>query len=246
MKKSTMLAVALVSSSVVSGSQAFADGGFGKGMQLVLSADRLFGLSFTSMSEEPETGGGTTTISRTNIAMFWPPLSVETYSPYVTPHLGFDVVVPGGFTVGGSLGFVSGTGKTKVESSAGGSVEQDDGTLTILAVAPRVGFAVPLTSFIAFWPRVGGTIYSISSESTGQGATPTTNKTSLTGIGLNLEPMFVLSPADHFGIVAGPVVDIPLTGKSSTTRTPAVGVQQPDTNVKFMNFGLTVGLLGYF
>jgi len=81
---------------------------------------------------------------------------------------------------------------------------------------------------------------------TGQGAMPTTNKTSLTGIGLNFEPMFVLSPADHFGIVAGPVVDIPLSGKSSSERTPQVGTPQPDTKVKFMNYGLSVGLLGYF
>jgi hypothetical protein len=246
MKKSTMLAVALVSGSVVSGSQAFAEGSFGKGGQMVFSADRLFGLEFSSVSSESTAGGGKTTDSTTSIALFWPPLSAL-QSPYQIPHLAFDYIIPGGLTVGGSIGFVSGSGKTKSEPAAGGvSVENDDPTTTILAFAPRVGYALPLTPLFSFWPRGGITYYSIKSERTSGGMVPTTNKTTTSGLGFDLEPMFVLSPADHFGFVAGPVVDIPLSGTTSREQSPPSATPQPDTKVKFLNYGLTIGVLGYF
>ena len=119
-------------------------------------------------------------------------------------------------------------------------------SVTVLAFAPRIGYAMALTPLIAFWPRGGITYYSIKSERTSQPPTPVTTKNTISGVGLNLEPMFVFSPADHFGIIAGPVIDIPLSGTSSSTQTPRARNPGPDDKIKFANYGITVGLLGYF
>jgi len=246
MKKSTVLAAALVSISVVGSSQAHADGSFAKGGEIVLSAERLFGLSVTSMTTEDGSSGRKVTDSQTNVSLFWPPQSALTFSPYTIPHLGFDYIVGGGFTVGGSLGFISGTGTTKTEPVGMPSTERDDAKVTVLAFAPRIGYAMALTPLIAFWPRGGITYFSIKSERTSQAPMPITTKTTISGVGLNLEPMFVFSPADHFGIVAGPVIDIPLSGTSSSEQTPQTGTPGPDDKIKFANYGIAVGLLGYF
>jgi hypothetical protein len=245
MKKSTLLAVALVSSSAVSGSQALAAGSLSGG-QIVLSADRLFGLSFSSMSTEDQAGGKQTQ-SRTNIALLWPPVTALGYaSPYQIPRASLDFIVPGGVSVGGSLGFITGSGTNKTEAANGGaSVERDAPSSTILTFAPRVGYALGLAPSIVFWPRGGITYYSIKSDSTTTlGANSIETKTTLSGLGLNLEANVVLFLADHFGIVGGPMLDIPLSGTASTETSPQVGAAQPDTKVKFSNYGLSIGLLG--
>jgi len=59
--------------------------------------------------------------------------------------------------------------------------------------------------------------------------------------------MFVFTPVPHFGISVGPVVDFPLSGTSSSERTPpGMGPAPVDDKVKFLNFGLIFGILGHF
>jgi hypothetical protein len=246
MKASRALALSVIAWSTMHAAPALADSGFGQNGQMVLSAERLFGLTFTKVSDEDGGGNGTQTESRTNVALFWPPLSVVT-SPYQIPHLAFDFVVSSGISVGGSIGFVSSTGTSKAEPANGGvSVERDSPTITILAFAPRVGYALPLTQQFSFWPRAGITYYSIKSESTGAGMNPTTTKNTTSGLGVNLEPMFVFSPIPNFGISAGPVLDLPLSGTQSVERTPATMPNPADDKVKYTNYGIVFGLLGYF
>jgi hypothetical protein len=116
----------------------------------------------------------------------------------------------------------------------------------MFALAPRVGYVVPISSEFAFWPRAGVTYYSFKSSNTSPGMNPVTSKTTTSGVGLDLEPMFVFSPAAHFGITAGPVLDFPLSGSQSRETTPSNGPAQADDKVKYTNYGLTIGLLGYF
>jgi hypothetical protein len=235
MKRSTLLAVALVSSSALSGSQALA-AGLGGG-QIVISADRLFGLSFASQTTEDGATGGKNTDSRTSLSLLWPPLSALSYSPYQIPHLSLDYILPMGLSVGGSLAIITGSGTSKTEAANGGaSVERDAPSITIMELAPS----------ISFWPRAGFTLYSIKSSSTSTTAMPITSKTTYSGLGIDLEAMFVLSLADHFGIVAGPVLDLPLSGTRSSEQSPQVGPAPVDDKVKFTNYGLAVGVLGNF
>jgi hypothetical protein len=196
-------------------------------------------LGITSNTNESADGTRKTTDSYTNIALFWP----GGVTPYQIPRLAFDVNVASGFTVGGSIGFASLSGTHKVEQPTG-TTDEDGPTITLLAFAPRLGYILHLSDQFAFWPRLGVTYYNLKTK---DNTPPTTSTTTGSGLGLDLEPIFVFSPVSHFGFTFGPVADIPLTGSTSRETTPTpVGGNQPDTKAKFMNFGIAVGVLGYF
>jgi hypothetical protein len=241
------LALLVTSVSLSSALSARADGGgesFGQDGQLIVSAERLFGLSFSNVKTEPGGGGGTTTDSRTTVSLLWP----EGGGPYQVPRAAVDVVVASGVTLGGSIGFITSSGTTKVEAPNGGaSTKQDSPSTTVFALSPRVGYALALTDRIAFWPRAGITYFSIKSEFTTAGTPSVTATSTLHGVGLDVEPLFAFSPASHFAITAGPILDFPLSGSESTVISPnPTGASVPDDKVKHMNYGLAVGVLGYF
>jgi hypothetical protein len=74
-----------------------------------------------------------------------------------------------------------------------------------------------------------------------------TNKSTSSGFGLNLEPLFVFLPAPHVGIIVGPYLDVPMSGTRTTSSTTnGVTTTQPDDKLKYTDFGLTVGMLSYF
>jgi hypothetical protein len=60
--------------------------------------------------------------------------------------------------------------------------------------------------------------------------------------------ILVFSPVSHLGITAGPIPDFLLSGSQSTEMrpNPGGGRRPPDGKVKYTNYGLTVGVLGYF
>jgi hypothetical protein len=221
----------------------------GKTGQIILSAERLFGLQFSSVANEDGASGDKSTVSRTNVSLLIPSLGFN-LNPHEIPRVGLDVSVAGGLTVGAALGYLSSTGKTKDEPVMMPSTEEDDPTFTTLLFAPRVGYVVSLTPLFAFWPRAGITYYNVGLESTNTTGGPnpmtTTSKTTLSGVALDLEAMFVLTPVQHFGITASPIVDIPLSGTQSISRTPAPAVAPVDDKVKFTNYGLSFGVLGHF
>jgi hypothetical protein len=241
------IACAITLSLTAMSAPALADDGFGKTGQIILSADRLFGLTFPSVTAEDGASGDKQTISRTDVSLLFPPLS-EVQSPYEIPRAAIDFNVASGFTVGGAIGYMTSSGKSKREPAMGGmSVETDLPTLTMLSFSPRVGYALPIAPLFGFWPRVGITYFNIGTSSTSTGMIPVTRKTTTTGFGVDIEPMFVFSPVSHFGITGGPVIDIPLSGTSSTTITPTpMGPAPVDDKVKYTNYGVQFGLLGYF
>jgi hypothetical protein len=246
MVRTKCFALAIAVSSFATVAPAFAqDGGFGKTGQIMLSADRLFGLSFPSVAIEDGDSHNKTTSSRTNISLLFPPLSLV-QSPYEIPRAAFDVNVASGFTVGGAIGFLSSTGK-KVEPAMGAAPpDREDATITMFLFSPRLGYVIPITPMFAFWPRAGITYFNIGSESTSTGMNPVTTKTTIGGFAVDIEPMFVITPVNHFGITVGPTVDIPLSGTRSVTQTPPDPTPAADDKIKYTSYGLNVGLLGYF
>jgi len=208
---------------------------FGADGQFILGADRLFGLSLATVKEVNGTTSYTTTTSLTDVNAFWTPGGA---TPYETPRLSFDYVVAFGITVGGSVGYFHRSSKL---SSEGGGISYDDGGPSGYAwlLAPRVGYALPLSSVVAFWPRAGVTYYRVASESANGLIKDTMN-----GFGVNVEAMFAFSLLPGFAAIAGPVLDLPVSGTrhSETPAQPA----QPDDKYKFTNWGLALGLIGYF
>jgi hypothetical protein len=218
----------------------------------ILSAERMFGLSFWSVHTErdPQPGvpgatGSDSTISGTNVSLLFGSnytSDVGALLPYTTPRLAFDFLPIESLTIGGSIGFLSSSGE--VESANGAT--RDTATITAFALTPRVGYALMLTDGIYFWPRLGVTYFSLSSKTNPPPPTPpnppTPERTDTTnGFAINIEPAFVFSLVNHFGISVIPVADIPLAGSNSEDPP-----DPPDSTIKIRNLGATVGLLGYF
>jgi len=141
-------------------------------------------------------------------------------------------------------------GASVTDAQGGGSVSTDQGKATYFVLAPRVGYILPLTDMISFWPR-GGISFNLvhvgfPDEVRNNVTTSSSLNTTLWAI--DLEPIFVLSPVEHFGIYAGPVIDIPLTGnqKQSATVTPPGQTTEINRDYSSFHFGITAGLLGWF
>lgn len=217
----------------------------------ILSAERMFGLSVwsvhTTRDAEPNVPGATptdTTTRGTNISLLFGSnygSDVGALLPYTTPRLAFDFLPIESLTIGGSIGFLTSSGET--ESTNGAT--RDNATITAFALTPRVGYALMLTDGIYFWPRVGVTYFSLSSTTHPQAnppaPTPPERTDTTTGFAINIEPAFVFSIVNHFGISVIPVADIPLAGGNSEDPP-----DPPDSTIKVRNLGATVGILGYF
>jgi hypothetical protein len=132
-------------------------------------------------------------------------------APYDIPRLAVDIFVTDRVTVGGALTI------TRFAPDRGSNE-------TIFTISPRVGFMFPLTANIGLWPRGGFTYYNDDNA----GLT-------VSGFALNLEGMFVFKLIDHFAIIAGPVIDIGLTGSVSENGISA--------DERISAFGLRAGLL---
>jgi hypothetical protein len=228
--------------------------GLGQQGQFIISADRLAPLftysnnKTTDTTTNPNTSTSTTT---TAIGIF-PSLNDIGFNGnfYNIPRVGFDYVVIPHLTVGGDIAFATQLGSSTTESQGSGSVSNDGAKATYFSIAPRVGYILPLTDMIAFWPRGGLGFHLIHSSSPDRGnANQTiTNSSNLTLWAIDLEPLFVLSPVEHFGFFAGPVIDIPLTGssKTDTTTTPPGTTVTRTLDYSSFHFGITAGLLGWF
>jgi len=234
------------------GAQGAATPGMHQSGGFILSAERLFGLSFWSVNTQrdaqPGVPGSTpvdTTTSGTNISLLFGSnytSDLGSLLPYTTPRLAFDFLPIESLTIGGSIGFLSSSGE--VESSSG--VTRDTATITAFALTPRVGYALMLTDGIYFWPRLGVTYFSLTATTNPQQppppAPPVVERSDTTnGFAINIEPAFVFSLVSHFGISLTPVADIPLAGSNSEDPP-----DPPDSRIKVRNFGLTAGILGYF
>ncbi len=220
-----------LSSFVVAGLVSFnaAADELGEPGQISLGAERLFGLNFGSVKTEGD-GGAESTQSATDIGLLF---NGGGPTPYTTPRLALDYFVADGVSIGGSIGFISHSGKT--ESKTGGTtVSQDDPAVTAFAIAPRVGYVIPLTDGVDLWARGGITYWSSTTEGVGDNAPDL--KTS--GLGLGLEGLFVISPIEGFGISIGPTIDFGLTGTAE--------MGDADSDLTATNFGLNAGLVGWF
>ena len=201
--------------------------------RFVLSAERLFGLSFASETQEdptppPEPDTETTT---TNIGLG---TNLALHSPFVQPQFGFDVFVIDRLSVGAALSYWQATG----EQEQGGQ-SQDLTDISLFRVTPRVGFGMMFTDILGLWARGGLTYYNLSTEDNDG------DKTSLNGLAVTLEGLLMISPVDHVGIHLGPTFDIGITGEQeSDPADPGQPGQSADTTHR--QFGAMAGLSVWF
>jgi hypothetical protein len=257
MKKLIVLGAgaALAAIASVSGAQGSPTGmGFGGAKQVIVSADRMFGVHSWSQKAEQQavqiapgitTQAQTETVSGTGVNLLWGG-NGDINGPSAIPRLGVDVGLGYGITVGGALGYMHRSSSTKT-TQGGVSTEVDNPSTSTWAFAPRGGFAFPLSDMFALWGRAGFTYYSFSqSEERVAGNATQVVDTSANGFQLNFEPMLVITPVPSFGFTVGGVIDVPLSGSAKVETTTGATTLSFEEDLKFTNFGLVAGILGYF
>ncbi len=216
--------------------------GFGSKGQFAVGAERLFGIVFTSRSQDNVVGGVnvTTTNKYTNVNLL-----VNATGPittgYAVPRISFDYFVINGLGVGGSIGYFHVSGSVKQEGG-GQSVTQDTGTANGFLLAPRVGYAFMFTPMLGIWPRGGITFVHSGSEDTDGYPNSSSNALALT-----LEVPFVITPVPHVGFQVAPIFDIGLSGSDKVTTLNGMGQEvTTKTDVKTTDLGLQAGMFVYF
>jgi hypothetical protein len=208
--------------------------------RMMISAERLFGLSFSHTSVD--NGNGSNDRDVTHFGLVVSP-NTAVGNIYTTPRLAFDIAVIDGLTVGGSLG-VSVTGVSDSSTTGGTSAEVSRPTLTTVLIAPRAGYVLGFTRVVGLWLRGGLTYFngSAHSDATVLGTNATRTDT-LWGLGLDLEPTLLVSPFEHFSFTAGLVLDLPLAGKQSVERTAGNVTTTTSTDASVRNIGVVAGMV---
>jgi hypothetical protein len=143
---------------------------------------------------------------------------------YVGTKLGLNALTSSGITWGGIIGFWT-------ESST----NQNGGSFTSFNIGPRIGWAGCLKKYkaLGFWGRVGPTFQYINLGSGGN------NGADAWALDLSFEAFLVWSPVDHFGLLAGPTVDLGLTGHQSVNGAPP----NTPTDYGYHSVGMSFGLV---
>jgi hypothetical protein len=189
--------------------------GFGERGSVLLSVENIFGVldqTYTAPNNSAQS---------LNDNGFFPQGLVGT-------KLGINGLLSSGITLGGIVGFWS-------ESSTN---QNNNGSFTVFNIGPRVGWAGCLKKYkaLGFWGRVGPTFQYLNISAGGN------NGADAWALDLSFEAFLVWSPVDHFGLLAGPTVDIGMTGHESVNNAPPNAPTDFGYHAVGMSFGLVFEL----
>jgi hypothetical protein len=223
-------ALALCSLASTASGAAAQDSGFAREGVLAFGVDRIFGLMHVAVTTEE--GGGEATVSITEISLL---TGGGGLSPYALPRVAFDGFVTDGVSLGVTLGVVNQSIETEVEAgSVSMTAEGPSGTGILLG--GRVGYGHMFTDVIGLWPKLGMSFFTTSTEDDDG------DEDGVSGLALSIDASLVIAPVPHFGFTVTPLLDLGLTG--STTTTTAAGTEV-EVDTKITDFGLQLGLLGW-
>jgi len=187
--------------------------GFGERGSVLFSVENVFGVLVQTY-----TGANGASNPSVNDNGFYPP-------GFIGTRVGVNGLLSNGITLGGIVGFWS------------ESRDQNGGSVTVFNVGPRVGWAGCLKKYkaLGFWGRVGPTFQyvNLSSGGTNNGGADAW------ALDFSFEAFIVWSPVDHFGLLAGPSVDIGMTGHESANNAPA----NTPTDFGYHAIGMSFGLV---
>jgi hypothetical protein len=213
--------------------------------QLVISVDRIMGLSFDRVKTEvqatpPATGTSEVTGKATTFALFGMGgvgADGQSGAPsLMVPRLALDFFPIEGLSLGGSLIYI--TQSTEAESDAGSA---DGPTTSVFAIHPRVGYAIAFDETFSIWPRGGITYISTKRETTGATAAGD-SETSFSGVELTVEALLGISPFENFAIGIGPYLDFPLSGTTESCTGGACG----EVDSKLTSYGIMTSIMAYW
>jgi hypothetical protein len=180
--------------------------------QLTLSAERLFGFHWVSTHVDGNNGAGDRDGSATMVGFGW---HYAQNPPFNQPRAGIDYFVTNGLSIGGSIGFFSGN----ITDQSASNVEYDG-----FLFSPRIGYAIPLSRAVSFWPRGGVTYIAVGDDSV---------------LALSGEAAFVFQPQPSWGILLSPTLDLGPFGNHDGN-----GNGDDDTEFRAYSIGVTVGIVG--
>jgi hypothetical protein len=193
--------------------------GFGERGSVLFSVENVFGVL-----DQTYTGANNSSQSL-NDNGFFP-------QGFVGTRLGISGLLSSGITLGGIVGVWNETG-----------TNQNGGSFTVLNIGPRIGWAGCLKKYkaLGFWGRVGPTFqFEHASQTTTAGNVSNNFSNDAWALDLSFEAFLVWSPVDHFGLLAGPNVDLGLTGHESTSQT---GQQGQSSDFGYHAVGMSFGLV---
>lgn len=217
----------------------FAQDRFGSAGQFAISADRLTGISHTSVKDD--LGAVERTQKMTTITLFTNTLGDRT-SAYSAPRLGADYFVIDGLSLGASIGIIHNTSSVEQEQG-NNSVEVDGPSRTGFLFYPRVGYALMFQDNFGFWPRGGITYATASSKIEAEDDDDEDSTISQSALALSLEALFVFSPVPHVAFTGGPTLDFGVSG--SYEEDPAMG-EGEEYDIKATDIGLQFGITAFF
>jgi hypothetical protein len=261
-------ASALAATAALSTTDADAAGkanGLGDKGELIISADRfvpVFNFTHASASET-QTNGVVTTSSRngTGLTLLWgrnfgfaAEDATFALNVHAIPRVAVDYAIIDHLTLGGAIAFGFGLGGTnKDEVQQGGTIntrETDAPRYTAIGFAPRVGYVIPLTDLLAFWPRGGIGLYSVTIKQDrvdpNNQAIVESTSVSDTLLSLDLDPQLAIVPFEHFFFSVGALINIPITGSRTEKITSGSTTRSVSNDISLFNLGITASIGGWF
>lgn len=93
-----------------------------------------------------------------------------------------------------------------------------DNSSSRFSIGPRIGYNIPFSDLVSFWPKLGFSFASTSSTiAVTTGPTTTSTTTSSTAFALNLYAPVMFHPVRHFFAGFGPFLDTDLSGDAKAT-----------------------------
>lgn len=225
--------------------------GFGEKGGLIVSADRLMPLfSYASATVTTKNNGreDSENDSASSIALLFGRDSTVALNPHAVPRISADFVVIPRLTVGGSFALAFGLGGSHTSERGNTTVKVDTRGGTLIGLAPRVGYVIPLGQTFAVWPRGGLAFYSLSTKSdiTGNNNNIGTQTNTDSLWSLDLDPQFVWAPIPHFFASGGPLLNIPFAGSRTNENVQGNTTTTTKSDLSVFHFGLSIGLGGWF
>lgn len=217
---------------------ASADGLDGAKGSIIISGERLFGLGIESIKVDgPNDSYGKD--KQTSFTLLWGKSGI---TPYTIPRAAFDYAVIDSLTIGGSLGLASVSPST--ETKAGSTTTNTDGASTFyFALAPRVGYIIPVAESFSIWPRAGITYWHASTDdkaaNNNNGVTTTQS-----GLSLDVDVMFSYSVAKNFAIGVAPELNLGFSGSNDAKADNGGATVSNDLTAT--HFGAHFAVMGVF
>ena len=203
---------------------------FGEKGTIAISAERLFGLTYDSGTTT--TNGQDRSDHITNISLLSSPVSTSlgnaVWGGYGSPRVAVDYFLIDKLSLGVALGYSHWSLNHQEALGNTETVFSGDS----FTFAPRVGYLIPFTNVVGFWPRAGFTYRTFSAP-----------QRSEHDLALTLEAPFTFAPIPHVVFWAGPTLDLGLSGAQTSENKNG-----SKTSIDFTatGFGLQTALLVYF